>query len=259
MKLAPAIFANHGGGPMPILGDPGHADLTQTLKSMQPWVNELKAIILVTAHWETTEVSITGQEKPGLLYDYYNFPPEAYKLKYPGKGSPTIANELKTKLQNAGFKANLDTKRDWDHGVYIPMMLLRPQADIPIVQVSVLASQDPAELLKYGKVLAEFRKDGVGIIGSGMSYHKMAGFFAPNPAGNLEFEKELNNALVDPKRKERFVKWRSWLGANDCHPLSKAEHFSPLVVIVGSSSDTDDVTIKNTRAMSAAVTTVKFE
>ena len=260
MTLAPSIFLPHGGGPLPILGDPGHKDLVKVLKECQEWIKDCKAIILVTAHWESSEVCITGREKVGLLYDYYGFPDAAYSLEYPASGSPTLAKELQLKLKDAGFASSIDNKRDWDHGVYIPMMLLRPQADIPIVQVSVLQSQDPKELIKYGQVLQEFRKQGIAIVGSGMSYHKMAGFRLPNsPPGNLDFESKLKEVLVNPNRKELFLEWRGWKGANDCHPAGQTEHFSPLLVVVGSSLDSDSVVTKHTKAMSASVTAVKFE
>lgn len=143
MQRAKSIFLPHGGGPMPILKDPGHNELTSFLQAKcKEWLGKPKAIILVTAHWETNQVNISASENTFLYYDYYNFPKEAYDIKFPAKGAPEIAQLIKQQLEQEGVKCILDNKRGLDHGVFIPMLLLTPECDIPIIQVSICALED---------------------------------------------------------------------------------------------------------------------
>jgi aromatic ring-opening dioxygenase catalytic subunit (LigB family) len=177
MSRGKSFFVPHGGGPMPLTGDPSHEPLIAFLtKKARQLINldnkeeRPKAIILVTAHWEERQPTISSGEKHDLYFDYYGFPKEAYQYTYPAPGSPTIANKVFNLLKNAGFSPKLDTKRGWDHGVFVPLKLLVPDADIPIVQLSVLSSQNAAEHIKMGKALEPLRDEGIAIIGSGMSF-----------------------------------------------------------------------------------------
>lgn len=240
--LAPALFVNHGGGPMPLLNDKEHRGLTVFLRDeVKKHVNlqELKAIILVTAHWEENIVTISSGKQHSLYFDYYGFPPETYKYKYDAPGDPELAKRIETSLVKSGIKARLDPKRGWDHGVFVPMMLINPAADIPIVQVSVLSNQDPEEHYKLGKVLYEFRKEGVAVFGSGMSYHNMRDFMYlrnTKKVVNKEFDDFLNQACTaesEEKRREALLAWRSQEGASAAHPPRAAEHFMPLIVVAG--------------------------
>lgn len=177
--VAPAVFVNHGGGPMPLLGDKEHLELTRFLRDevkKHVDLKELKAIILVTAHWEEEKVTISSGKKHSLYFDYYGFPPESYKYQYNAPGDPELANRVSKALKQSGIESRLDPERGWDHGVFVPMMLINPAADIPIVQISVLQSQDADQHYKLGKVLHQFRKEGIAIFGSGMSFHNMREF-----------------------------------------------------------------------------------
>ncbi|CAK1556029.1 unnamed protein product [Leptosia nina] len=160
--VAPALFVNHGGGPLPLLGDKDHMGLTIFLRDeVKKHVNfkELKAIILVTAHWQEKQVTISSNDHHDLYFDYYGFPPESYTYKYNAPGHPDLAKQIHSALSDAGISSKLDPKRGWDHGVFVPMMLMNPEANIPIVQISVLKSQDAAAHYKIGEVLHKFRKD----------------------------------------------------------------------------------------------------
>lgn len=240
--LAPAVFVNHGGGPMPLLGDKDHAGLTTFLKDeVQKHVNlkDLKAIILVTAHWEEDEVTISSDKHHELYFDYYGFPPESYKYKYDAPGDPETAELIHDALKKAGIPTKLDPKRGWDHGVFVPMMLINPAADIPIIQVSVLNNQDPELHYKLGEVLKQFRKEGIAVFGSGMSYHNMREFMSSrykNEVVNKEFDNYLYKVCTEENEKDRkkgLLSWRKELGANEAHPMRAAEHFMPLIVIAG--------------------------
>ncbi|CAH2987641.1 unnamed protein product [Chilo suppressalis] len=239
--IAPALFVNHGGGPLPLLGDADHAGLTNFLRDeVKKHLNlaETKAIILVTAHWEESSVTISSGTKHSLYFDYYGFPPESYKYKYDAPGDPELANRIQQALTKAGIKSKLDPKRGWDHGVFVPMMLINPAANVPIVQVSVLSSQDPEEHYKLGETLYQFRKEGVAVLGSGMSYHNMREFMMGRTGKvvNAEFDEYLHKVCTDEdesKRKEGLLMWRKQPGATEAHPMRAAEHFMPLIVIAG--------------------------
>lgn len=240
--VAPALFVNHGGGPLPLLGDKEHAGLTVFLRDeVKKHVNlkELKAIILVTAHWEEDVVTISSGKHHDLYFDYYGFPPESYKYRYDAPGNPELANRIHEKLKNSGIDSKLDPKRGWDHGVFVPMLLINPAADIPIVQISVLNSQDPKKHYELGEALQEFRKEGIAILGSGMSYHNMREFrFGRNQdhVVNTEFDEYITKVCTakdEKSRREGLYSWRDQPGATEAHPARAAEHFMPLIVVAG--------------------------
>lgn len=243
--LAPALFVNHGGGPMPLLGEKDHLGLTHFLRDdVKKHINlkEVKAIILVTAHWEESKVTISSGEQHDLYFDYYGFPPETYKYRYDAPGDPELAKRIQATLQKAGIDSKLDPKRGWDHGVFVPMMLINPSADIPIIQISVLSNQDPEKHYKLGQVLYQFRKEGIAIFGSGMSYHNMREFQLSRHLKkviNEEFDEFLSNACTssNDKRKAQLIVWDKQPGALEAHPPRAAEHLMPLIVIAGAGGE----------------------
>ncbi|KFG82793.1 hypothetical protein MANI_110786, partial [Metarhizium anisopliae] len=181
MPVAPVIALSHGGGPLPILGDKNHESIVYSLKNRVPKILGLgtpsapRAIVLVTAHWSTAVPTVSSAARHDLYYDYSGFPSESYALKYPAPGDPPIAREIKSLLDAHGLRARLDPSRGWDHGVFIPMLLVNPAADVPIVQVSVLESEDPEHHLRIGAALARLRARNIAIIGSGFaSLHNFA-------------------------------------------------------------------------------------
>jgi aromatic ring-opening dioxygenase catalytic subunit (LigB family) len=225
---------------MPILGDPGHNAMVSFMQQRgREWLGRPQAIVLVTAHWETDIPTVSAASKHPLLYDYYGFPPESYSLEYNPPGSPAVAARVAELLGQAGIPAALDIKRGWDHGVFVPLLLLRPEADIPVVQVSVVESQDPEALFALGQALAPLRREGVAIVGSGMSYHNLRSIFGNTVTGNIDFETALRGLMELPPGAERDQKVRQWATlpyARECHPRGQAEHLSPLIVCCGSAS-----------------------
>ncbi|KAL0808434.1 hypothetical protein ABMA28_012896 [Loxostege sticticalis] len=243
--FAPSLFVNHGGGPNPVLGVKSNLEFAKSLREVKNYVDfsRLKGILLVTAHWEADIVSISSGEKHELLFDYYNFPPESYEYKYGGRGDPILARKVYDALSKEGIPSRLDDKRGWDHGVFIPMMLIRPEADIPIVQVSVLKNHDAKQHYEIGKVLYQFRKDGIAVLGSGLSYHNMKSMKAMRGVEikdgeldiqNEEFDSFLNKVCTsDEQTREGLLSWRKVPGALEAHPEGEADHFMPLVVAAG--------------------------
>ena len=142
--MAKVLFIPHGGGPLPLIGDPAHAPLVTALTGLRPILDGAKAIIVVTAHWEAETPSFSSSAAPGMLYDYFGFPEETYRLNYPAPGAPELAARAAQALGADGFATRLDPERGFDHGTFVPLMLMRPEADIPVLQMSLLASLDPA-------------------------------------------------------------------------------------------------------------------
>ena len=141
--------------------------------SMRP-----KAVLVISGHWEMPQPTVNIAERPKLLFDYYGFPEHTYRLKYPVAGAPDLEPRVRSLLADAGFELGVDSKRGLDHGVFVPFLLIFPRADVPIMQLSLLQSLDPAAHLAMGRALAPLRERGVLIVGSGMSYHNLAAMFS---------------------------------------------------------------------------------
>ncbi len=192
-----------------------------------------KAILVITAHWETSNnVHISAKEKhTELLYDYSGFSSESYKIKYNPPGDINLSKRIKTLLEQAGISAKLDEKRNFDHGVFIPLKLIYPDANIPVVAISVLQNLSPSQHLAIGKALAPLRKEQILIIGSGSAVH---GFDLTEKQKNA-FINELTKVLTEYNENEReqvLLNWDKVLPyARMIHP--REEHFIPLHVIVG--------------------------
>lgn len=240
--FAPSLFLNHGGGPLPILGEQSELEIAESLRNVDEIVDlkRLKAIIVVTAHREEDVVTISNGEHHDLLYDYYNFPPESYTFKYNAPGDPILAGKIRDAFVKANIPSQLDSERGWDHGVFIPMMLINPSEDIPIVQVSILKNQNAEQHYKIGEVLNQFRKEGIAIFGSGMSYHNMKQFRSTSCSGdpdkivNESFDNFLNEVCTgDVENRKKILDWQDQVEGLESHPLGKADHLMPLIVNAG--------------------------
>ncbi len=240
------LYIPHGGGPLPLLGDPGYARLATALRKLNATVEGARAIILVTAHWEADHPTIATANKPGMLFDYYGFPEAAYQIDYPAPGAPEIAESVAAALNGEGFSAQFDPDRGFDHGTFIPMALIRPQADIPILQMSLLSSLDPAAHLAMGRALANLPLDNVVLIGSGFSFHNLGALTGrlkddgqTGPAMARAFHDWLDDVVcgsdhTPADRARDLVAWEAAPGARYCHP--REEHLLPLHVCYGAAS-----------------------
>lgn len=227
---------------MPLLGDTNHRELIRFMQSIAADLPRPAAIVVITAHWEEDVVSITYSPAPGMMYDYYGFPPESYEFKYSAPGDQPLAKQIQQLLQDNNIDARLDNQRAYDHGTFVPLMLMYPAADIPVIQLSLLASLDPAAHIAIGKALAPLRERGVLIVGSGMSFHNMRAFFSGDLAvkGKSEtFDNWLTETLcasnlTNQEREQRLRDWISAPQARFCHP--REEHLLPLHVCWGAVS-----------------------
>jgi len=243
----PTLFIPHGGGPcffMDGLGPKGSWDaMAGYLRGIAERLPEQpRAILVISGHWETEHPMVTSGTTPPLIYDYYGFPPHTYQLEYPAPGAPDLARRVQSLLDVAGFKTGGDAERGFDHGVFIPFLLAFPVADIPVVQLSLLRDRDPEAHLRLGEALQPLREEGILIVGSGMSYHNMRGFFSSDPrhaeASEL-FDKWLTDAVTDPdvaRRRAALASWQGAPAARAAHP--EEEHLLPLMVVAGAAGTT---------------------
>ncbi len=198
----PTFFIPHGGGPCFFMPDPANrwGGMATFLRSLPTWLSEVPAAILVvSAHWKTDGFRLTAGEKPPLVYDYYGFPPETYALRYDAPGAPAIAAKAAALLREHGISVDLDADRGFDHGVFIPLKVAFPKADIPVIELSVGRGLDPALHLAAGHALASLRDMGVLVIGSGMSFHDLKGFGKAGSTGPSQaFDDWLTSAVTLP-------------------------------------------------------------
>lgn len=232
----PIVFIPHGGGPMPLLGDANHRELSAFLRELPKQLPRPRAILVISAHWEENVASVTSAAAPGMLYDYYGFPPESYEFQYPAPGEPVLAQQVVSLLSAAGIAARLDPARDYDHGTFVPLMLAYPEATIPVVQLSLLHSLDPADHIALGKALAPLREQGVLLFGSGLSFHNMRAFFSPDPSKtprSLVFHQWLKAAVTagGEQAEQLLSYWQHAPEGRFCHP--REEHLLPLHVCFG--------------------------
>jgi len=262
----PTLFIPHGGGPCFFMqwtmGPP------DTWNKMADWLKSLaatlavtpKAIVVISGHWEESEFTVAGGPHPPLIYDYYGFPPETYELQYPAPGSPQLAQAVRDLLADAGIESRSDGKRGFDHGVFIPFKLFYPQANIPIVQLSLKAGLDPAEHIAAGQALASLRSQGVLIVGSGMSYHNMRGFGAQAIPASDEFDRWLTDAVTAADaevRNQKLIAWETAPAARAAHP--REEHLLPLMVAAGAAGNDSGARIFTDRVMGATVSAYGFD
>ncbi len=238
----PTLFIPHGGGPCffmdPKWGLPADAwdRMAEHLRGVDAALGvRPKTVLVVSGHWETELPTLNTAERPALLFDYYGFPEHTYRLTYPVAGAPALAQEVRRLLADAGFESDTDCERGLDHGVFIPFKLIYPEADVPVLQLSLQRDLDPAVHLAIGRALAPLREQDVLIVGSGMSYHNLRDFFSPRGVEPAEaFDAWLAETLTDrePEARDRRLRaWRDAPGARQAHP--EPEHLLPLMVAVG--------------------------
>ncbi len=196
-----------------------------------------KAVLVISGHWEAAVPTLNTAEKPGLLFDYHGFPEHTYRLRYPVHGAPDLALRVQGLLADAGFDSALEPKRGLDHGVFVPFLLIYPHADVPILQLSLQQSLDPALHLRLGRALAPLRRQGVLIVGSGLSYHNLAAMFSGGgAAAAASFDAWLADAVRDPTTRDMtLAAWRAAPGGRESHP--REEHLIPLMVAAGAGED----------------------
>jgi len=236
----PTYFLSHGGGPWPWLTGPMRDAMGELEASLRRLPAELPtaptAILMVSGHWEEPTFTVQTSPNPPMVYDYGGFPEHTYRISYPAPGSPALASRVAELLRAAAIPVAEDPTRGFDHGMFAPMAAAWPDADVPVVQISLKRGYDPEEHLAVGRALAPLRDEGVLILGSGLSYHNL-GLMGPGASGpSKAFDDWLGAVLLEregAERSEALVHWASAPSARVAHP--REDHLLPLMVIVGAS------------------------
>ena len=244
----PTLMIPHGGGPCFFMAPPSHMPtlwdaMGDHLRGLASEVGSRpEAVLVISGHWETDLPTVLAVPEHTLLYDYYGFPEHTYRLTYPAKGAPDVAARTLALLEAAGISAAAETRRGLDHGVFVPFKLIYPDADVPMVQLSLQADLSPERHLEIGRALAPLRDEGVLIVGSGMTFHNMAvmrsGGADQAVSASVAFDDWLTETveLADPTaRAERLAKWAQAPGGRLSHP--REEHLLPIMVAAGAAGD----------------------
>ncbi|MFT8719026.1 DODA-type extradiol aromatic ring-opening family dioxygenase [Acetobacter sp.] len=241
----PVLFLPHGGGPCFFMDWPGWENMEAYLSNIATTLPQRPtAIIVMSGHWETSVPTVTTAENHTLLYDYYGFPKHTYALRYPAQGSRSLAARVRTLLAEAGIQSAEDDRRGLDHGVFIPFLLAFPDADIPIVELSMGKELDAAYELRVGQALEPLRDENVLIVATGMTYHNL-NIFGKDGGKTDPISKAFDDWLAgaveaSPSDRNRaLVGWESAPGARICHP--REEHLLPLVFAAGAAGQDEGV------------------
>jgi aromatic ring-opening dioxygenase catalytic subunit (LigB family) len=238
----PTYYLSHGGGPWPYMEDGMRRRFDKLEASLLAirgeWGDAVRALLVISGHWETPEFAVSSGAHPGMVFDYYGFPEYLYHIKYDAPGSPELAMRVRAMLEAGGFSCDSDPERGFDHGTFSLLKPIYPNGEIPIVQLSVKLDFDPHAHLSVGRLLAPLRDDGVVIIGSGSSFHNLAlrGPAAIEPS--RRFDDWLQQALLKSSTSERRERVASWLLAPDAriaHP--REDHLIPLMVALGAADE----------------------
>ncbi len=234
----PTFYLSHGGGPWPWMKGPrydAHRKLEAALLQLPQLVGVTpKAVLMISAHWEEADFTVMSHPNPPMVYDYTGFPENTYQIRYTAPGAPQLAERVHSLLQSAGIAARLDPARGFDHGTFVPMAVIYPDASVPVLQLSLKRGLNPQEHLAVGRALATLRNEGVLVIGSGSSYHNLRMLGPESKEPSAAFDDWLQRTLEGTHFEKRAVALASWEAAPSArvaHP--REEHLLPLMVALG--------------------------
>jgi aromatic ring-opening dioxygenase catalytic subunit (LigB family) len=261
----PVFFVPHGAGPCFFMDwNPANTwdRMATFLKGVAGTLPATpRAIVLVSGHWLARDFSVTGHARPPLIYDYSGFPAHTYELTYPAPGEPALAERIVQLLRAAGMPAQVDPERGYDHGVFIPLKLMFPKAEVPVVQLSLRRDMAPAAHIEAGRALAALRDEGVLIVGSGMSFHNMRGYGDPRYTPvSAAFDRWLSAAIESaaPRREALLRDWSAAPHARDSHPPGGEEHLLPLLVAGGAAADSEGRKVYSEEVMKTTLSAFRF-
>ena len=228
----PVLFVSHGAPTLPL--DPTPA--REFLKSAGKTLQRPQRILAVSAHWETEVPQVSAAAQPETIHDFHGFPPELYRLRYPAPGAPDVADRVRQLMEDAGLPFGIDPARGLDHGAWTPLMLLFPEADIPVTQLSIQSARGPQYHEQLGRALAPLRDEGVMVMCSGSVTHNLGEFrrhtdSAAPPAWVSEFNEWLASRLESGRADELLAYRELAPHAARNHPTD--EHLLPLFVALG--------------------------
>ncbi|MDB5821604.1 MAG: dioxygenase [Herminiimonas sp.] len=260
----PVLFISHGGGPWPWV-DGLREQFAVTENALRQLPAQLPAaptaILVITGHWEERNFTVSTSEHPGMEYDYSGFPPHTYQLRYPAPGSPALAARVQELLRAAGMPVEANPRRGFDHGTFVPLALMYPDAKVPVVLLSLKSGYDPAAHIAVGQAIEPLREEGVLILGSGLTYHNMRGFRRPESMPvSRQFEDYLNDAVTRPDPRERnlqLLHWDQAPAARLAHP--REDHLLPLMVVAGAAGNSIGSRLFVDEALDVVMASYRFD
>jgi aromatic ring-opening dioxygenase catalytic subunit (LigB family) len=266
----PAFFIPHGGGPCFFMdwtwGPADTWEPTRTfLEGLAASLQEPpRALLVVSGHWEEPAFTAGAAASPQLIFDYSGFPEHTYRLTWPAPGDPALAERAAGMLNKAGLPSALTGSRGYDHGVFVPLKVAFPEAQIPVVTLSLAAAPNgsfhPALHIAAGRALAPLRDEGVLIVGSGMSFHNLSAYHRPETREAARgFDAWLTHAAESPasQRDALFAEWQSAPYARFSHP--REEHLVPLFVAAGAGGEAAGTRVFGDEPMGAAISAYRFD
>ncbi|MBO2535798.1 MULTISPECIES: DODA-type extradiol aromatic ring-opening family dioxygenase [Rummeliibacillus] len=239
--MVPSLFIGHGSPYLAVTQNEYSDFLKELGKRIKP-----KAIVIFSAHWESQTLSLTYTDDIlDTVYDYYGFPEEMYKIKYPAKGSKMVANILEDRFEKAGIQTKREEVRGLDHGVWVALSHMYPDADIPVVELSVNPFLSPKEQFNIGAALKGIEEENILVIGSGTTVHNFQWMY-PEATSPVKEAVEFDNWIFDQVQKgdiDTLDQYRT-LAPNATLAVPRPEHFVPLFIAMGSASDKTTKPIK---------------
>lgn len=231
----PVLFVSHGAPTLPLENVPAR----EFLKELGSNFNKVNAVLCISAHWQTTVPTVNAVENPETIHDFYGFQEELYRIKYSAHGNLELSENVAGLVIESGLQCNIDDKRGLDHGAWVPLMLMYPNADIPVIQLSIQSHLDPLSHLKLGRALNELRNENILIIGSGGAVHPLGypGFrFSGEPSQwAKDFDNWLTNAVIGGDE-ESLINYRQMAPYSErAHPYP--DHYMPLLVAFGAGGE----------------------
>ncbi|WPB57955.1 class III extradiol ring-cleavage dioxygenase [Xylophilus sp. GOD-11R] len=237
----PVYFISHGGGPWPWIPEMRSrlATLEASLADIPRQIGRTpRAVLMISGHWEADRFQVMGAARPGMVYDYYGFPAHTYQIHYDAPGAPDVAEEVRALLAGAGLPVQIDGGQGFDHGTFAPLEIMYPQADVPVLQLSLQTGYDVDMHLAAGRALAPLRDRDVLIVASGLSYHNLRNFGPAAAAPSAAFDAWLRQAMAPSSARSREAALRQWEqapAARLAHPHE--DHLVPLMMAVGAAGD----------------------
>ncbi|MBP0021834.1 MAG: dioxygenase [Cyanobacteria bacterium SBLK] len=236
MPAMPAIFVSHGAPTLPLHSSPARDFLAQ----LGQFLPTPKAILCISAHWETEEPQISTASSQKTIHDFYGFPEELYRWQYPVAGDAELSDRVKSLLNEKEYKAEIKGNRGLDHGVWVPLALAYPDANIPTIQLSLQSQQDPHYHFNLGRALAPLREENILILASGSATHNLREWAgnaidAEPPDWVKQFSNWLNDAVAN-NQWEELLNYRD-RAPHALHNHPTAEHFLPIFVAMGASGE----------------------
>ncbi|WP_176083948.1 class III extradiol ring-cleavage dioxygenase [Martelella sp. HB161492] len=269
----PVYFIPHGGGPWPFM-----ENLSGVLRDDDPWKplevflrgmdkeigRRPKAVLVISAHWPNVpKLTVSTAAHPGMYFDYGGFPAHTYQLKYPAPGAPAIAEHVRDVLKAKGIETETNDSRGYDHGVFIPFMLIYPKADVPIIMMSLDPDLSAETHFRIGQALESLRDEDILIVGSGLSYHNMRMFFRRNgehEAQSARFDDWLADAVSIADPEARLAKLATWTDNPDAiaSHFPEHDHLVPVFAAAGAAGSDTGVPVLKTDFLNKRYSAYRF-